>query len=453
MRIGKNLPNKINFLCFLIILGFNFTIKWDASLWGEFSDSYDYIAQSKTPLSDKEFYFPQKTANFYPRPFTVPLFYKLASSNPDRIIPAQIFFHTLSTFFLIFSLLLFIKRDYIKILIIVFVYALMSWWNVLGWSITLLSESVSFSFLLLWIASFLILLKKRTAGFLIVHVIIAVFFSFSRDSWLYFLIPFYSIVMFFSFFWDRTMVKKYLILLSFSLLLFFIQNYAVRQGYRHHLAVLNNIVFNVLPNKEYLQWFAKQGMPCIDKLKANYSELACEDKKIYGLYNDSTYEELFEWVDQKGKNAYMKFLITHPSHTFLFDETPKKINRIFAYDLTWYTGHAKDHSWAEYTIFPLFNLMSIIVSSCILIFIFAKKKEFILLLPAILITMFTFNALLVYNAEAMEMERHLIITQIVIQLVGIISIAFILDSNSFNDLIKNSKSKILGLEQEKEKNK
>jgi len=445
MRFGKNLPDKINLLFFLIVLGFSLTIKWDPSLWGEFSDTYDYIAQSKIPLTDKDFYFPQKTANFYPRPFTVPLFYKLASSNPALIIPAQLFFHTLSTFFLVFSLLLFIKRDYTKILIILFVYALMSWWNVLGWSITLLSESISFSFMLLWIASFLTLLKKRTPGFLILHVIIAVLFSFSRDSWLYFLIPFYSIVLFFSFFWDRIMVKKYLILLSFSITLFFIQNYAVHKGYRHHLAVLNNIVFNVLPNEEYLQWFAKQGMPCIDKLKANYSELSCEDKKIYGLYNDSTYNELFEWVDQEGKTAYMKFLITHPSHTFLFDETPKKINRIFGYDLTWYTGTAKDHKWVEYTIFPLFNLWSILILGGILVITFVRKKEFILLLPAILIVMFTFNALIVYNAEAMEVERHLIITLIVMQLIGIISIAFILDSDPFNGLIKSIKTKILRL--------
>ncbi len=436
MRFGKNLPYKINFLCFLLLLVFSGAIKWDASVWGEFSDAWDYLTQSWISLLDKEFYFPHKTAAFYPRPFTVPLFYKLASSKAERIIPAQIFFHNLSTFCLVFSLLLFITRDYIKYLLIFFIYALMSWWNVLGWSITLLSESLSTSFMFLWIASFLVLMKKRTAFFLILHIIIAVLFSFTRDSWLYFLIPFYSITLLFSLIWDKIMVKKIVIILTCSIALFFVQNYSVQQGSRHHLAVLNNIVFNVLPNEEYLKWFTEQGMPCVNELKDNYSGLKVEDKKIYKLYNDSNYEELFKWIDRKGKTVFMKFLITHPSHTFLFDETREKTNRIFSYDLNFYIGWGRDHGWTDFTIFPFFNLISLLVLGGLLIFIFVRTKEFILLFPVILIVLFSLNVLVIYNAEAMEVERHLIVTQIIKQFIGIISLAFILDSELFSDLIK-----------------
>lgn len=435
-------PNKINLLTFLVILVLNVTIKTNHSLWQTFSDSYDYIAQSKIPITSSEFYFPQKKANFYPRPFTVPLFYKCFSSDPDRIIPAQFFFHTFSVFCLVLSLLMFIKRNYLKYLLIFFIYALMSWWNVLGWSGIILSESVSTSFMMIWMASFLLLLKKRTTGFLILHIIIAIFFSFTRDSWLYFLPPFYCLVALLSLLWNKPIVKQSLILFTFSIALFSIQNYAVSKGNRHRLAVLNNIVLNILPNEEYLKWFADQGMPSIDQLKRNYSNLKMEDKKIYSLYDDKSYESLYKWIDEKGKAAYMKFLISHPAHTFLFEEDQRKLKRIFAYNLLEYTGKARGRSWAEYTLFPIFNLISVCVLAVILIILFIKKKDFILLFPIILMIMFTFNILIIYNAEAMEVERHLIITQIALQLIGIISSVLILDSDELNKKINLIRNKI-----------
>jgi hypothetical protein len=434
-------PNKINFLTFLVILVLNVTIKTNHTLWQTFSDSYDYIAQSKIPITSSEFYFPTKKANFYPRPFTVPLFYKLFSGDPDRIIPAQFFFHTFSTFCLVVSLLMFIKRNYIKYLLIFFIYALMSWWNVLGWSGIVLSESVSTSFMMLWMASFLLLLRKRTTGYLILHIVIAIFFSFTRDSWLYFLPPFYCLVALLSFLWDKSILKQCLILLSFSIVLFTFQNYAVSKGNRHRLAVLNNIVFNIMPNNKYLQWFADQGLPCIDQLKRDYSNLNMEDKKVYALYDNKAYDNLYKWIDEKGKDVYMKFLISHPAHTFLFEEDHRELKRILAYNLLEYTGKARGRSWAEYTLFLIFNLASICILALILIVLFIKRKDFILLFPVILIIMFAFNVLIIYNAEAMEVERHLIITQIAIQLIGIISSVLILDSDELNNKINIVRNK------------
>jgi hypothetical protein len=81
---------------------------WDSRKWLEFSDTEDYINQSKIPLSSREFLAPHHSGTFFPRPFTVPLLYKLAGSEPVTIVILQKYIHCLSAWFLVFSLLLLI---------------------------------------------------------------------------------------------------------------------------------------------------------------------------------------------------------------------------------------------------------------------------------------------------------------------------------------------------------
>src|SRR5213075_1630738 len=74
-------------------------------LWEGYADPFDYLHQSRMPLMSKSFWMPEKTEGFYPRPFTVPLFYKLAGSDPETIIVLQKFVHVLSIFLLAAALM------------------------------------------------------------------------------------------------------------------------------------------------------------------------------------------------------------------------------------------------------------------------------------------------------------------------------------------------------------
>ena len=445
LNVSKNLPGKINFLFFLVFLFFSLQIKWNPPVWNHFPDAWDYLKQSHIPLASKEFFLPHRTPTFYTRPLTVPLLYKLASGNPDRIIQMQLIIHALSAFFLVFSLLLFIRRKYIKYLLIFFIYALFSWWNMMGWSIALLSESLSFSFMFLWIASFLIFYKKKNKFSLIAHIIITIFFSFTRDNWPYVLISFYWVLLFYALLWDKLLMKRCLLLLMFSFGIFFIQNYSARIGQRHLFQVLDNIVLNILPNDEYLQWFENHGMPGAGKLKKNYSGITFRDKKIYSLYKDTSYSELVNWIDSEGQQTYLKFLISHPGYTFLLHEGSEKIERIFELNQKYYTGNPRIHRWTTFTVFPLFNLLFIFCFGLILLYFFFQDKNFIFLFPAILIFVFTVNALVSYHADAMEVERHESATNIMIQFIGILLVTLILDSESIRQKIKTGRIKFLAL--------
>ena len=423
----KNFENNLNKLLFVIILILNLSISWDHDYWRGLGDPYDYLKQSEFSIYDSKFYFPEKEDGFYPRPFTVPLFYKLAGGNPDTIIQLQKVIHSISIFFLVTVLLLYVKNKRIKLFIILFLYLFQAWWNILGWSILLLSESLSISLLICWIASFLLFYKKRKSYQLILHLVIIVLFSFTRDNVPYFLFSFYFFASLLSYFLNR---KRFHVLLGFlflTIILFFVQQHSAQVGQRYRLPLLNTIVIRILPNEDYVQWFSDKGMPCIDDLIENYSGLNYKDKAIYTLYNDSSYIELFNWVNESGKKVYLKFLITHPRYSLLLEEDIQSLSRIFSYNIG-YTGKIRQYAWISQYIFPVFSFIGIIIYNISLIFLYLKKKKFVFLIPVILTASYFFNTILIYNADSLEVERHMFITGIMIQILGILSVSIILDT-------------------------
>lgn len=426
---NTNFPNALNLAFFLFTLFLNLNLPWNPPVWAGFGDPYDYLGQSELSLGSAEFYTPHKTPKLYPRPFTVPLFYKIAGSNPDVIIQMQKYVHSLTTFFLVYVILLFIKSNFVKYLVILSIYLFMSWWNILGWTKVLLSESLSMSLMFCWIASFLLFIKKRNLLFLVIHIIIVFLFSFTRDTWPYILIVFYGLTSITFFIWDKWFFRKSVFLLFFCIVLFFIQQHTAKVGDRFRLPVINNIVMRIIPNQEYTQWFSDHGMPCTDSLKKNFSNINFYDStriRVFMLYNDSSYNLFHSWVSNRGKKTYTKFIVTHPKFSFLLEENKQNLNRIFDYNLS-YTGGVNGYSWGVQYIFPLFNTWLILILGVILILVFIRDRVVFLLFPIILVIIFSINVLLSYNADAFEVERHLFITNIIIQFVGLLSVAILLD--------------------------
>ncbi len=307
---NREIPKALNLTLFIITFFLNLNLPWNPPVWLNLSDSYDYLRQSQMSLCNKEFYAPHKTSKFSPRPFTTPLFYKIAGSNPDIIIQMQKYIHSLSTFFLVYVLLLFIKRGSIKYFIIVSIYLLMAWWNILGWTKVLLSESLSISLMFCWIASFLYLFKNQNTFSFLIHVVLSILFSFTRDTWPYIILIFYIIIAFIFYSFKIALFKKSLVLILFGGILFFVQQYTVEIGNRYGLPLTNTIVMRIIPDQENIKWFSKHGMPSIDILKKNTSNINFKDSsflKIYNLYNDTSYNAFHNWANNNGKMTYLKF--------------------------------------------------------------------------------------------------------------------------------------------------
>lgn len=102
-------PNRLNLALFLFTLFCSLMIGL-GNIWSNYPDSYDYMHQSTISLLDIEFYNPLKNSEYYPRPFTVPLFYKMANSQPELIVVMQKFVHALTAFFFASVILLYLKK-------------------------------------------------------------------------------------------------------------------------------------------------------------------------------------------------------------------------------------------------------------------------------------------------------------------------------------------------------
>jgi uncharacterized membrane protein YphA (DoxX/SURF4 family) len=186
----------------------------------------------------------------------------------------------------------------------------------------------------------------------------------------------------------------------------------------------------ILHDPDYTAWFEVRGMPDVQKLHPIYRQIDVnvdsDRHKIWNIYWNKDYQAFSDWTINDGRKVYTHFLITHPSYFFLFHESRQQLNRIFAYNL-WYTPTLRGYSKITDKLFPFFGMISVSVLCLILVILFFIKRKAVLLLPILLYLIFFANVFLSYNADALEVERHLFITIIAIQMIGVIAVALILD--------------------------
>jgi len=426
---SKTLRN-LNFIFFLVSLLLTLIIPNEPSQWERFADTRDYLKQSQFSPFSRDFYSARPSENFYPRPFTVPMLYKIAGSRPEAIVAMQKMLHWLSVFMLVSALMLFLKSAFIRFLLIISVYFLMSWWNIAGWTTQVLSESIAFSFLLCWLAACLFLFKFRTWRMMLLHIAVTILFCFTRDSWIYIVLCFYLMILVTAFLLDRQFLKYTVVMLLTGILIFFIQGASSRIGQRTKLPVANSIVLRILPDNRYYAWFEARGMPDATIIKKRLSSLDIrrdeEKARFFALYSDPEYRNFLDWSADQGRKNYVKFLITHPGYSLLLNESPEKLDRIFAMNLD-YMEKVNGYSLVAEMVFPVFSPLSGLILSLILVIIFIKRKDPALLLPLFTALMFVLNVFLLYNADTMEVDRHLLFTLIMVQLLCIWACALILD--------------------------
>lgn len=431
----------LNLVLFITCLILNIGIERHESDWSGLGDPGSYLYQSKFSLLDINMYFPYKSApGFSPRAFTTSFFYHLAGSNWNTIVNMQFCIHTLSLFILAYAISLFISKNWVRCLLIISIYLLGSWWSLLGWSTLLLSESLSISFMFLWIASFLILLKKRNKISLLVHLLITLFFSFTHDNWCYVLPLYYGSLLIICWNSREKFTKIALVCFCSSIVFFGTQQTSIRIGERTELPLTNSIILRVFPNDEHYKWFVDNGMPEMDTLRKSFSGFDVKNiEKVSLLYqfyvSDSMHHVLYKWLKESGQNTYIKFLITHPSYVFFKEETPEQLDRIFVNDSS-YINVPRGYTQYLQPLFPIFTIWGLLIICAGVLILFVRKKHLIFLIPLCLGFIFFVNIILMYNADAMEDERHFFLTQTQIQLLCFIGLALLLDNINFLEIAR-----------------
>ena len=88
-------PGRLNLFLFVLVLWLALLAQTASPLWINYADPQDYLYQSRLPLLSKALWMSEKIEGFCPDPFTVPVFYELAGSDPETIIRMQKCVHVL----------------------------------------------------------------------------------------------------------------------------------------------------------------------------------------------------------------------------------------------------------------------------------------------------------------------------------------------------------------------
>ena len=355
--------------------------------------------------------------------------YKLVGSEPVRMVLFQKIFYCFCVFAFILAVLQFVKNVYLKIAISYIFLFYFTWWDIVGWSNNILSESISLSYFILWLAIVMAYYRQKSTIKLVFLIFITILLSFTRDTWPYLILFFFAMMLCADLILKKGKRLVSIGLVLFSVGLFVFQSYTVTVGERSVLPVFNTLAGRIVQNEEHLDWFKKRGMPQAEQLQADFKTIdvdSYEGKSVmYTRYIDSTYTELFNWVKANGKSTYQLFLLTHFKYFILNDQSLPQLNRIFSYNT--YSYYQKPYKFFHNAnnVFPIFSVYVSLFLVLICIYLWRKSKEFHLLFPAIFSLLLFVNVYLSYNADTMEVERHLYLTTIGIELFSLLSLAFI----------------------------
>ncbi|MEO6424112.1 MAG: hypothetical protein ABIP40_01805 [Bacteroidia bacterium] len=393
-------------------------------IWNFFWDTHDYIHQSRSSLFSLDLYAPKPSIWFTPRPFTMPLLYKFIDGDPVKMFYFQKIIYASSAVLLTLSLNRFFSNYYFKLLNHITFLFFFTWWHIVGWSNNITSESISTSMFLLWLAAVIYYYRKNNFLSITLLLLSTLFLAFSRDTWPYILLFFF--VLNFIGYLFRGNKRKYsnILFCLFSVVILLFQSYAVKIGQRTKTPVFNDLAIRISQNKEYIEWFKNEGAPQTAQLTEDFKGIDLRviggKERIYKRYADSTYLELFAWVAKNGKAVYQKFLVTHPAYFFLINENKQDLERIFVYNIEGYYQDPYKFFVNADNVFPLFSPLYAIIMSLFCLYFWIKKKKMFLLLPFILILMLIINIFINYNADTLEVERHMYMTRTISEFVSIL---------------------------------
>lgn len=278
----------------------------------EFSDTAEYVAVASAPLYSKCFW------GSFRSPF-VPLIYKLFAMRKDLICFFQWIISILAWCCLGIALAVH-QRTLIGM---VFGLAAPLLWSLTGsillWQNVLLSESIGVATLLFLISSWIMMFYMPNRLYLVLTVISATAFAFTRDSNAFMIILVACLIILVQLgrrvisharFNGRycTIALLYLVIAASAVI-------SANSGKRWLFSYYNVVTQRILTNPERLAFFKASGMPLNDALLARSGKWASSDDSL--LYCSQELKTFREWSDTKGKSTYLSFLLHNPAYALL----------------------------------------------------------------------------------------------------------------------------------------
>jgi hypothetical protein len=290
------------------------------------ADTTAYLRISRQPLSDFEFWTGA-------RPFVFPLLLKLAKQAASMATVLQLGFSIFAWGFLAWMTTHFIELPWLKLLAFCLILLFSLDRHITGWDFVMMTESLSISFLVLFIALFMWLLQEWHIGKVILLIVTAFLLAFTRDTNAWMLLALAGLTLLTTLL--RWTHPRTLIISIFFVLVFFLSNASADLGGRWRFPLGNLIGQRVLTDGSAINYFQSCGMPLTDALMELSGKFANADERA--LYNDPELKSFRTWLFSDGKSCYMRWLITHPGYSLgetisRFDEliTFTQVDRYFS---------------------------------------------------------------------------------------------------------------------------
>jgi len=270
----------------------------------ELTDTIFYLRTARTPLFDVKFWGGDRTWIF-------PLLLKIVHRSLPVTAALQLGFSILVWGLLAFQVARVLKTAWLKPIAFGAILLISLDRHIAGWDSVMLTESLSISFLVLFIALGLWLLQGWHISKVIALCITGLALAFTRDTnaWLILMLA-CILVLAVILRWTR---PRTLLLAAFFFITFLLGNADANFGGRWVFPLGNLIGQRVLPDEKALAFFQACGMPDSPALRQLSGEFANGQDRA--LFEDPQLESFRIWFLQSGKSCYMRWLASDPANS------------------------------------------------------------------------------------------------------------------------------------------
>lgn len=267
----------------------------------ELADTTAYLRISQAPISNQEFWGDA-------RPFVFPLLLKISSQNVSVATVFHLGLSILAWGCLAWMVSESLRGVFLKFTSFGVLLVLSMVRHLASWDYVMMTESLSVTFLVLFLALGIWLVQKWTTYKVAFLLAASFFLAFTRDTNSYLLLILaVMLILAVILHW----MKPHALILAFSFVSIFLFNNLLSDIGSRWVFPLNNLIGKrVLTNSSALTYFEVCGMPTSSELLQLADTYANGQDRAF--YVSPALEDYRVWLYSDGKSCYMKYLISNP---------------------------------------------------------------------------------------------------------------------------------------------
>ena len=367
----------------------------------QLADTISYTRVSKETLQNQKIWSDA-------RPFVFPLLLKISKQDFPITAALQLGFSILAWGLLASTISASFRSTNLTLFSFTLILVLSLARCLASWDYVMLTESLSVTFFVLFLALGISLAKEWKPYKVILLIITAFFFAFTRDTNAYLLLMLAGMLAFAIIF--RWIKPRALILVISFLFIFVLNNYTSNLGGRWIFPLNNIIGKRVLTDSVALKDFENCGMPVTPELLALADTFANGQERAF--YESPELENYRAWLYADGKSCYIKYLLSNPIRSIVdslnqfealirFDALSKFFARPYDPVIPYFF---EPFIYPVNFIFPLWVLLTII--SLVAIWQHAWKSNLLWGIYILLCLPIFPHLFITWHGDAMAVERH-----------------------------------------------